>query len=138
MHNARKVCELAPLGPEPAKMLLSEKTLDAAEDDFRHAPTRENAAALLTVATRYCNDGMIGDATYADKVRLVRDWLLAGLDPVDSDPESPIAEVARRIASYADGCARINVYRAATSELKQYRGAAFGSLHADDMEERRP
>lgn len=63
---------------------------------------------------------MIADETYADKVRLVRDWLGRPTNTTDLEHEGPIGDAARRIASYADGAARINVYRAAKQELALY------------------
>lgn len=108
------------------------KTLDEAELDFRHIPDRNGAAELLTIATAYWDDAMIGDETYADKVRLVRDWLAEKMAPIDADHEGPIADAARRIASYADGAARITIYRAAKNELKLCRdtGLAQASQRA--------
>lgn len=50
-------------------------TLDGAQEAFEADRTRESASRLLTVATRYWNDDMIGDESYSDQVRLVRDWL---------------------------------------------------------------
>ncbi|AMK23252.1 MULTISPECIES: hypothetical protein [Sphingomonadaceae] len=64
---------------------VTEKTLDEAELDFREAPGRDSAADLLTVATGYWNDAMIGDETYAGKVGLVRNWLAKAVVPVDPD-----------------------------------------------------
>ncbi|GLI98190.1 hypothetical protein [Sphingobium sp. BS19] len=103
------------------------KTLDEAELDFRHAPGPEGAADLLTVATVYWNDAMIGDETYAEKVRLVRDWLTRPTNSIDQAHEGPIANAARRIASYTDGAARINIYKAAKQELARH-GDALRSL----------
>ena len=51
------------------------QTLDGAQEAFEASPNRDGAANLLTVATKYWNDDMIGDESYSDKVRLVRDWL---------------------------------------------------------------
>ncbi|WP_209044954.1 hypothetical protein [Rhizorhabdus histidinilytica] len=96
---------------------MTEKTLDEAELDFREAPGRDSAADLLTVATGYWNDAMIGDETYAGKVGLVRNCLAKAVVPVDPDHAEPITGAARRIASYTDGAARTNVYRAAKQEL---------------------
>ncbi|MFZ5694306.1 MAG: hypothetical protein ACOY4N_01510, partial [Pseudomonadota bacterium] len=70
------------------------KTLDEAELDFRHIPDRNGAAELLTIATAYWDDAMIGDETYADKVRLVRDWLAEEMASIDADHEGPIADAA--------------------------------------------
>lgn len=99
------------------RTILTNKTLDEAELDFQYAPGRVGAADLLTVATIYWNDAMIGDETFADKVRLVRDWLARKVEPIASDHEGPIADAARRIASYTDGAARANIYKAAKQEL---------------------
>ncbi len=101
--------------------ISTNKTLDEAELDFQHSSSRAAAADLLTVAARYWNDCMIGDETYTDKVRLIRDWLTETVELIDADHDGPIADAARRIAGYADGSARINVYRAAKNELSRLR-----------------
>jgi hypothetical protein len=98
---------------------MSEKTLDEILDEFEAAPDRANAAALLSIATRYWRDEMIGDDTYADKVRLVGLWLAQPADALADYPDETLADAARRIASYTDGSARAHVRRAAEMELAQ-------------------
>jgi len=61
-------------------MPTGKMTLTTAEDFFRTDPTKGSAADLLTVALGYWLDEMIGDDTFEDKVRLVRDWLRKELD----------------------------------------------------------
>ncbi|MBB3928607.1 hypothetical protein GGR43_004352 [Sphingobium jiangsuense] len=103
----------------------SEASLDQADTEFRESPTRESAGTLLTVATRYWNDDMIGDGTYSGVVLRVRDWLFEKAEPVDTDSPGPIADVVHRIATFADGRTRINVCRAAVNKLEQ-RGGTRG------------
>src|SRR3546814_944107 len=56
-------------------MSAADMSLDETEDRFTGAPDNASAADLLTVATKYWNDDMIGDETFSHKVTLVRDWL---------------------------------------------------------------
>ena len=55
---------------------MSEMTLDVAQIAFETIPDRIRAGHLLSIATQYWRDGMIGDDTYAQKVGLVRRWLV--------------------------------------------------------------
>src|SRR3546814_4229706 len=57
------------------RMSAADMSLDETEDRFTGAPDNASAADLLTVATKYWNDDMIGDETFSHKVTLVRDWL---------------------------------------------------------------
>lgn len=54
---------------------MNKITLDDAIDTFELNPNNLNAASLLTVATTYWHDEMIGDESYEDCIRKVRDWL---------------------------------------------------------------
>src|SRR3546814_9432437 len=55
------------------RMSAADMSLDETEDRFTGAPDNASAADLLTVATKYWNDDMIGDETFSHKVTLVRD-----------------------------------------------------------------
>jgi hypothetical protein len=65
---------------------MSEMTLGHAQVEFVSAPDRFRAKRLLSVATQYWRDDMIGDDTYAHQVCLVRDWL-AGDNPRPPEPD---------------------------------------------------
>lgn len=98
---------------------MSEKTLDEILGEFEAAPDRANAAALLSIATRYWRDEIIGDNTYVRTVRLVGEWLTEPADTHAADFGETVTDAARRIASYTDGSARTRVRRAAAMELAQ-------------------
>src|SRR3546814_20710809 len=57
------------------RMSAADMSLDETEDRFTGAPDNASAADLLTVATKYWNDDMIGDETFSHNVTLVCDWL---------------------------------------------------------------
>ncbi len=61
-------------------MILAEMTLDEAQDRFEASPGPQTAADLITVSMQYWNDDIIGDETFAHKMTIVRDWLLADGD----------------------------------------------------------
>ena len=115
--EARKLAdrEHADASPDTG-FLMTGKTFDEAIDDFAAAPTHCSAATLLTIATRYWNDGIVGDESYADQTQWVRDWLVR---TAEQGEDRSIADAARTIASYTDGTARKNVYRVAVAELKR-------------------
>lgn len=89
---------------------MLDMSLDDAQAKFEVLPDRNRASRLLSIATQYWHDGMIGDDTYVHKVGLVQHWL-AGDRPKlpegerahcnDSDDEvsshpSPVVELRFR------------------------------------------
>lgn len=98
---------------------LDDRTLAGTKQAFCKAPSRETATALLIAATSSWQGDLIGNHCFAAMIRVILDWLAEPLPSVATDHTDHIADSARRIASYTDGKARINVYRAARIELAQ-------------------
>jgi len=96
-----------------------DRTLARTKQAFCKAPSCDTATTLLIAATSAWHDHQIGDHGLAAMIRLILDWLAEPLPSVATDHTDHIADSARRIASYTDGKARINVYRAAMIELTQ-------------------
>lgn len=123
--NKRAHEESSYVSLDTGPLIETDKTLDQAIDEFFADPSYNSAAILLTVATRYWNDGMIGDESYADQTRAVCDWLV---DTAERSESLSIADAARKIASYTEGMARRNVYRVALAELDSQGRSLAGLL----------